>query len=987
MQIGDQENLLNPFLMTQAPSIRNELLIFFVLGGLGTVASYLSVNIPHTNVYVEGRWAFGFMGFALLRRWWMAMLLACLLSVTGPHSLPLSICFLGNMLYALPALAAIHLIHFHLLSRASSLALYGIGWFLLVMICYQTFNTPLIWAVSAMLRDTSVWPAVLTGWQEQPFLMESLLVGTVSTSGMMVLRSHESFRQRRRDISITLDSIGDGVIATDVRARVIRMNPVAQALTGWPLEEARGKPIDEIFPIISAKTDQPVENPVVRVLREPGIVGLDHHACLIARDGTSRQIADSVSPLREPDGRLIGAVMVFRDVTKEYEAEQKLHESRQQLEAALRELEKNLLSLRQAEDIAKLGYFERNWQTGEGYWSDGFCKLLGLQPGTIQKHEQFMRYIHDDDRERVADHIRTSLASGEGMDVYFQIIREDGLALTIHAKGNTTYDDQGRPLSIRGTFQDITERTQAEEKLIRYHRLFEAVIRQAPFAAHVLEGDFSNAHFLIENDESRRLMGESVEGRDIDLDESEMLQCRFFTPDGKREVPLPEMPSPRAIQGEIVKNEEYLFRHADGGEYYIIANASPIRNDDGEIVAVVVTFHDISDHKKLEMQFQQAQRLESVGRLAGGVAHDLNNLLSPILGYGEMLLHDLDEDEAHRASVENMVRAGWRARDIVRQLLAFSRKQVLAFKPVDLNAVLSGFEKLLRRTIREDIVISITSAASLPFIRGDIGQLEQVIMNLMVNAQDAMPDGGRLIIETSVTELDKNESALHDEVEPGVYVMLNISDTGCGMDAETLEHLFEPFFTTKPKDKGTGLGLATAHGIVRQHSGSIRVYSELGQGTSFRIYLPVSGESSEPEAVISEESVKSDGSETILLAEDNEQVREMTNEILTWQGYKVLIAENGRDALAALDQHDGPVHLLLTDVIMPDMNGRELFERIAVQDPAMKVIFMSGYTDNVITHHGVMEPGVNFIQKPFSIKALTAKVREVLDQHPGKPVT
>jgi len=361
------------------------------------------------------------------------------------------------------------------------------------------------------------------------------------------------------------------------------------------------------------------------------------------------------------------------------------------------------------------------------------------------------------------------------------------------------------------------------------------------------------------------------------------------------------------------------------------------------------------------------------------VAHDLNNLLSPIVGYGEMLMAGAVEKEAIKETLGEIVHAGMRARDLVHQLLAFSRKQPLEFKSIDLNALVRNFEKLLRRTIREDVAIHVDLSEPLPTIKGDAGQLEQVLMNLAVNAQDAMPDGGAFTIGTSPVDLDESYAAQHNGVMPGPYVMLAISDSGCGMDAQTREHIFEPFFTTKERSKGTGLGLATVYGIVKQHGGNIWVYSEPGRGTTFKVYLPVSDESLSPVGRTVETSSNLRGSETVLLVEDDEQVRDLARTILEKMGYTVLLAESGKEALSVLEAHDGPLHLLLTDVVMPGMNGRQLFERLSGTRPELKALYMSGYPGDVLAHRGVMDEGVHFLRKPFSIKALAIKVREVLD--------
>ena len=384
----------------------------------------------------------------------------------------------------------------------------------------------------------------------------------------------------------------------------------------------------------------------------------------------------------------------------------------------------------------------------------------------------------------------------------------------------------------------------------------------------------------------------------------------------------------------------------------------------------------------LQEQFAQAQKLESIGRLAGGVAHDLNNLLSPILGYGEMLLEDTPDNDPRRESLKEIVHAGKRARDLVRQLLAFSRKQTLEFAPLDLNLLLTRFEKLLRRTIREDVAIHMNLDPSLPLIKGDVGQLEQVVMNLAVNAQDAMPDGGTLSITTTEIELDGIDVERFEGGIPGPHVILTVKDTGMGMTDNTLKHLYEPFFTTKEIGKGTGLGLATVYGIVKQHGGTIQAQSSPGE-TIFRVYLPVFLEgltADLPKTVNASPSHGARRGETILLVEDNEQVRDLSVIILNREGYEVLVAENGNDALARLADHPGHVDLLLTDVVMPEMNGKELFQAVSALYPEIRLVYMSGYSDDVIAHHGVMDAGVHFIQKPFAVNALVSKIREVLDQ-------
>ncbi len=434
--------------------------------------------------------------------------------------------------------------------------------------------------------------------------------------------------------------------------------------------------------------------------------------------------------------------------------------------------------------------------------------------------------------------------------------------------------------------------------------------------------------------------------------------------------------------------EGHLINRKKGGDLFTEqASISPVVDASGATVNYVAVKRDITEYLRseeeralLKEQYHRTQKVESIGRLAGGVAHDLNNLLSPILLSGELLLAELEPGEMQDL-VSQIMHAGSLARDLVRQLLALGRRQVLEYKAVDINRAINGVRELLRRTTREDIEIEIILAADICPVMADFGQIEQVIMNLVVNASDAMPDGGHLTIATAATRLDEEYSAQHEGVKPGHYVMLAISDTGCGMHDETLSHLYEPFYSTKG-EQGTGLGLATVHGIVKQHGGDIMVSSELGRGTTFKIYLPVFAAEKSPlaEKSVAKTATSREGSETILLVEDDELVRRLTQSILEGMGYRVFGVETGAEALAVMASHEDPVDLLFTDVVLPEMNGKELFAQASAEHPGLKVLFMSGHATDVIVKSGVLDEATAFIQKPFSIQGMTAKVREVLER-------
>lgn len=399
----------------------------------------------------------------------------------------------------------------------------------------------------------------------------------------------------------------------------------------------------------------------------------------------------------------------------------------------------------------------------------------------------------------------------------------------------------------------------------------------------------------------------------------------------------------------------------------------------GEVpVGVQGIARDVTARKHLEEQFRHSQKMEAVGRLAGGIAHDFNNLLTVIIGYTQMLLEKLRPGSEFRSDAEAVLKAASRASMLTYQLLAFSRRQMIKPRVLDLNSIVGEVESLLRRVIGEDIELVSFLSPGLARVRAEPGQIEQVLMNLVVNARDAMPHGGRITIETAHADLGENYAHTHLEVKPGRYVMLAVSDTGIGMDAETQSRLFEPFFTTKGVDKGTGLGLSTVFGIIKQNGGNVWVYSELSKGTTFKIYLPQVEEMAEF-AEPAPPSSRPQCTETILLAEDEEAVRKLVRDLLSKQGYQVLTADGGSEAIKLSEEHQGPIQLLLTDAVMPNINGRQLAQLLAPARPGMRVLYMSGYTDNVIVHHGVLDCGTTLLQKPFTSEALARVVRKVLD--------
>jgi PAS domain S-box-containing protein len=407
--------------------------------------------------------------------------------------------------------------------------------------------------------------------------------------------------------------------------------------------------------------------------------------------------------------------------------------------------------------------------------------------------------------------------------------------------------------------------------------------------------------------------------------------------------------------------------------------ASALRDADGNIQGIVCVAQDITERRRLEEQLFQAQKMELIGQLAGGIAHDFNNILSAIMGYSNIIQMKMDKNEPLRAYVDNIVSASEKAANLTKSLLAFSRKQIINPKPVKLNDIVKNVEKLLLRIIGEDIELNTKLSAEDPVVMADSGQIEQVLMNFAANARDAMPDGGLLIIENELVEIDEEFIQTHSYVLPGKYALMSVTDTGIGMDEKIKEKIFEPFFTTKETGRGTGLGLSMAYGIIKQHKGLVNCYSEVGKGTTFRIYLPVIEATGEEEKPVQPVGTPVCGSETILLAEDDASLRKLTRDVLEKFGYTIITAENGEDAVNIFMDNKDKIQLLLFDLIMPRKNGKEAYEEIKKINPYIKTLFLSGYTANLVHKKGILEEGINFILKPVSINTLLLKVRETLD--------
>lgn len=525
---------------------------------------------------------------------------------------------------------------------------------------------------------------------------------------------------------------------------------------------------------------------------------------------------------------------------------------------------------------------------------------------------------------------------------------------------------------IQCNIRDVTVRRQAEASLRMRDRAIQAVTQ----GILITDASREDHPIVYASPGFERLSGYTA-------DEVLGKNCRLLQ--GPSTDPASRAKLREAVGRGEACTVELLNVRKDGTSFWNLLAVSPVTDSLGRVTHFVGVQTDVTERRKLESQFLQVQKMEAVSRLAGGVAHDFNNVLSVILSYAEMIAADLQSDDPLRADIEEIMTAGVRATDLTRQLLAFSRQQVLDTKVLDLSPSLVKMAKLLRRLLGADVTLTMLPASGLWNVKADPGQIEQVVMNLAVNARDAMPGGGELTIETENVVLDDDYAAAHHGVSPGAYVMLAVTDTGVGMDQKTQARIFEPFFTTKAPGKGTGLGLATVFGIVKQSGGHIWLYSEPGVGTTFKIYFPrVSGAA---EARPAEAPTVDAGhvSETILLVEDDDQVRAIAQNILRRRGYVVLVASNGGEALLICENHGAKIHLLVTDVVLPRMSGRQLVERLAPLRPRMRVLFMSGYTDDAILQHGILDSGVAFLQKPLTPMSLTKKVRDVLDAPRGQP--
>ena len=799
----------------------------------------------------------------------------------------------------------------------------------------------------ALRKDGSTFPALIAS---APIMTDGRVVGLrgVITDFSEREAAQEEIRRQNEFLTTVLESLTHPFTVIDANDYSITMANSAATNAG----ALEGSPCYAISHRGSAPCNGPDETcPIAEVKKskQPLMVEHIHYGA----DGNSSIVEVHAYPVFDAKGSVVQVIEYCLDVTARKHAEERQRESEERFQK-----------------FANEASFEGIVIHREGrilFVNEVFARMYGYDRADLVGRDVLETFAPES-REIVSHQI------GKGSELAYEAVsrKKDGsrFPVKIHAKALPFEGGTVRAAAVR----DLTDRKQAEEELRESETRFRSLFEAAREFIEILDG---NGCILEANPAVVQSLGyahHELIGRNV---------MDFFTPDsrGRFSQHSPGLAAQGACNGEV----ELVAK--DGRILVVDCSGSVILDAQGHPKYLVLVQHDLSEHKRLEQQLRQAVKMEAIGRLAGGVAHDFNNLLTAIMGYSSMLVEQLPADSEHVSKLVQIDRASKRAAALTQQLLAFSRKQVLDMSVVDINRVIRDVGEMLGRLIGEDIELLLIEDPGLGKVHGDPGQLEQIVVNLAVNARDAMVHGGELTIETSNAFLDEDYARFHPEVTVGRYAMIGVSDSGVGMDAETCSRIFDPFFTTKEKGFGTGLGLSTVYGIVKQHQGHISVYSEPGMGTTFKIYLPLVDEPSNQVSRSSTAAGQVRGTETILIVEDEEIVRNLAGEALEMLGYLVLKARDPGEALVTCEQHEGKIHLLLTDIMLPKMDGRALSEKLTALRPEMVVIYMSGYTDDAVVRQGLLDHGNHFLQKPFTMDSLAMKVRGVLDGSHGNAGT
>lgn len=768
--------------------------------------------------------------------------------------------------------------------------------------------------------------------------------------GVDISAQREAQHQLRLQAT-ALEAAANAIVITSPEGTIEWVNPAFTIMTGFTIEEAIGKTPRLLR---SGKHDRDFYRSLWSTISSGGVWRGEINNC--RKDGTQYIEEMTITPVLSGDGAITHYIAVKQDISARKQAEEALQRAEEQYRSIF--------------DEAIIGIFR---STPDGRFlmmNSAMAKMLRCQsPEQAIEEIQDIGVLYGNSAERQELRMRLE-TDGALRNFEREFRRRNGAELWLSLNLRCIYNENGTPEYYEGTAEDITLRKQAEGALQESEQRLRLFIAHAPAALAMFDREMRYIRV------SHRWLADYGLG---DRDIRGLSHYEVF----------PELPERwkeahrRGLAGEVVREENDCFEHRDGTMHWIRWEIRPWYDSKGAVGGIVIFSEDFTEQRLLETQLQQAQKMEAIGRLAGGVAHDFNNVLGIITGFSELLKERTDLDEAAVQKIEQIHLAGQKAASITQQLLAFSRKQVIQPRILDLNEVVSKLSSMLRRLIGEDIELAIHFSCRDARVNVDASQIDQVIMNLAVNARDAMPNGGKLMIETDTCELDDFYAMRHRPVRPGHYVRLTITDTGCGMDNETMSHLFEPFFTTKELGKGTGLGLSIVYGIVKQSDGYIWVYSEPGQGTSFKIYLPLQSAAVQ-DSGLATQAENVNGSETVLVVEDNQGFRSMVVEFLRGLGYSILEAENGEHALEVAKNADTPIQVLITDIVMPKMSGRDLADRLLSEFPNTRVLYTSGYTHDSAVQARVLGEGEAFLQKPFALAELSKKIRELLKKgHPS----